>query len=338
MASHSPLFLFYEEPDPDRWVPGDHLPRRWIRRLIRGKPRPGGVMRWFLNLRSGLDEIHQAYRVNDYRGLRNHPKAPALVIGKPHVVAKIPKGHPIIYGPGIDDHPSKSALWNTTDIRRLVIPCHWFEKMYIRDLPCPIQTVVWPAGIETEIWKPPANPIKSSDILIYDKIRWQRGDYEPGLITPIARNLQAAGCTVHTLRYGFYREEDYHRLLKTVRAMVFLCEHETQGFAYQQALSSGVPVLAWDRGGYWQDPQLFPDRVKFGPVSSVPYWDPRCGERFTNLTEFESHWPNFWEKVQTGGYPCRDYVLENLTLAGQARAYVQIVSELSAEYSAPSSS
>ena len=35
--------------------------------------------------------------------------------------------------------------------------------------------------------------------------------------------------------------------------MVFLCEHENQDIAYQQALACGVPILAWDRGGYWQD-------------------------------------------------------------------------------------
>jgi glycosyltransferase involved in cell wall biosynthesis len=40
--------------------------------------------------------------------------------------------------------------------------------------------------------------------------------------------------------------------------MVFLCEHETQGFAYQQALSCGVPIIAWDRGGLLQDPKLLP--------------------------------------------------------------------------------
>ena len=43
--------------------------------------------------------------------------------------------------------------------------------------------------------------------------------------------------------------------------MIFLCEHETQGIAYQQALSRNVPILAWDRGGDWQDPTYYPERV-----------------------------------------------------------------------------
>lgn len=325
MNSSAPLFLFYEEPETDRWFPGDRHPRRWIRRIIRGQPRPGGVMRWFLNLRAGLDEIGQPYRVNDYRGLRRVPGSPALVIGKPHVIAKIPAGHPIIFGPGVDDHPCKATFWNTAEIRRLLIPCAWFERMYQRDLPRPIPTTVWPAGIDTECWRPPPGPPPGAEVLIYDKIRWRRDEYERSLLEPITTVVRAAGGTVRTIRYGFYREEEFHAALQQVRAMIFLCEHETQGFAYLQALSSGVPVLAWDRGGEWQDPQLYPDRVRFGPVTSVPYFDDRCGRRFQDFAEFSTVFPEFWRGVQHGTFAPRDYVLAHLTLAGQARAYCEIV-------------
>src|SRR5713226_10393407 len=100
--------------------------------------------------------------------------------------------------------------------------------------------------------------------------------------------------SVETLRYGAYREEEFHKLLARSRVMVFLCEHETQGIAYQQALSCNVPILAWDRRGYWQDPSYFPHRVKFQPVTSVPYWDGRCGTTFGSIEEFAAAWPDFW--------------------------------------------
>jgi glycosyltransferase involved in cell wall biosynthesis len=73
------------------------------------------------------------------------------------------------------------------------------------------------------------------------------------------------------MRYGYYREGDFLAVLSQCRTMIFLCEHETQGIAYQQALSCNVPILAWDRGGPWQDPAYFPDKVVFEPVTSVPY-------------------------------------------------------------------
>ena len=56
MPASRPLNLFYEEPDPDRWLPLDRYPRRLIRRIVRGPFQPGGTMRVYLNLRAGLDQ------------------------------------------------------------------------------------------------------------------------------------------------------------------------------------------------------------------------------------------------------------------------------------------
>ena len=48
------LNLFYQEPHADRWVKHDRYPRHIIRRLIRGKQRPGGVQMIALQLMAGL--------------------------------------------------------------------------------------------------------------------------------------------------------------------------------------------------------------------------------------------------------------------------------------------
>jgi hypothetical protein len=111
--------------------------------------------------------------------------------------------------------------------------------------------------------------------------------------------------------------------------MIFLVEHETQGFAYLQALACGVPILAWDRGGYWQDPAYYPHKVRFGPVTSVPYWDERCGMKFADYAEFEGRWSAFWPAVQGGSFKSRDYVLENLSLEKSAREYARAVLSIS---------
>lgn len=319
-----PLFLFYEEPDPDRWFPGDHVPRRFIRQLVRGRPQPGGVMRWFLNLQSGLDRLGVPYLLNDYAGLRRTPGAWAHVVGKPHVVKKIPAGHPIVYGPGIAAHPYEDDFWQTADVRLIVISCEWFKRMYDRDLPRPIPTAVWPAGVETDLWQPPATPPAPAEILLYDKIRWQRDRLEPELVRPIVAALEQQGRRVHHLRYGHYREGDYRDLLQKVSAMVFLCEHETQGFAYLQALASGVPIFAWDRGGFWQDPSMYPQRVKFAPVTAVPYFDARCGERFADLAGFEAGVASFLQRSDARAYRPREYVVEHFDLARRAQAYLDL--------------
>ena len=283
-------------------------------------------MRWFLNLRAGLDLIHVPYRLNDYKSLQRTPGAVAYVVGKPHVINKIPGGHPIVYGPGVAAHPLENEFWDRAEIELMLVSCDWFKIMYERDLPRAIPTQVWPAGVDTNLWRPPASAPRHR-VLVYDKIRWQRDDYEPMLIDPIVASLRHKGLDVVVLRYGNYREEDYQQVLQEVSSMVFLCEHETQGFAYLQALSCNVPILAWDRGGMWQDPSMYPDRVRFEPVTSVPYFNDKCGVRFSDFEEYTQVSDEFFSAVDRGQFCPREYILENFDLSDRAREYIRLTSQ-----------
>jgi hypothetical protein len=318
------LNLFYEEPDPDRWVPLDRYPRRVIRRIIRGKRRPGGQERVFLNLCAGLDLLRVPYRVNDYHYIRRHPEEIACIIGQPHVLDKIEWKNPIVLGPAVFSHPIErpNLFSEFPSIRRVLVPGEWMRQMCE---PCwGDKVVTWAVGIDTDKWIPTPHSEKDIDVVIYDKILWQRKTRAPQLLEPIRSALLERNLKTAELRYGYYREEDFRALLRRTRAMIFLCEHETQGIAYQQALSSEVPILAWDRGGFWEDPSFYPSRVKYQPVSSVPYWDERCGVKFPDISEFEVKLNEFLAHLAAGGYAPRDYILENLMLELCARRYIDI--------------
>jgi glycosyltransferase involved in cell wall biosynthesis len=235
-----------------------------------------------------------------------------------------------------------------------LVPGEWMRKMfepYYGDA-----VVAWPVGIDAEKWKPRGEMLKTetlkseihkskieirkaesrndsdwettdhktTDFLIYDKVRWEHQRFEVELIRPIRDELKKHGLSFCEIRYGFYEEEKFERQLHRCKAMIFLCEHETQGIAYQQALACGVPILAWDRGGYWQDPEFYPHKVKFHPVSSVPYWNEHCGMKIENFSQFISRLDEFWRKVQAGTFHPRDYVLENLTLEKCAKDYLRL--------------
>ena len=101
--------------------------------------------------------------------------------------------------------------------------------------------------------------------------------------------------------------------------MVFLCEHETQGMAYQEAMSSGLPILAWDPGT-WLDPNSARFSDQPIPACSVPFFDERCGERFKDESELEAAFTRFWQK--RAEYAPRAYVKDQLSFAGSARAYL----------------
>ena len=317
------LNIFYEEPDQDRWFYFDRYPRRVIRRLLRGSPRPGGQARVFLNLCAGLDRIGVQYRVNDYRHAERNPHELVCIVGQPWVLDKVKWKNPILFGAAVYSHPiDDPGLLQRLPVKKVLVPGPWMKRMcepYWGDA-----VDAWPVGIQTSEWQPSPADRKEIDVLIYDKVRWDHDWHETNLIEPIRIALKKQGRSFQEIRYGSYREEDFRAALAKCNAMIFLCEHETQGIAYQQALSCGVPIFAWDRGGHWRDPAYFPDRVLFEPVTSVPYWDDRCGRCFLDLADFEMKWDGFWGEANRGRFRPRDYILENLNLEKCARDYVQI--------------
>jgi hypothetical protein len=323
MTRRHPLNLFYEEPDPDRWLPFDRYPRRLIRRLVRGPLQPGGAMRVFLNLMAGLDRIGVPYRVNDYRHIRAHPDELACVIGKPHILDKIPLSTPILFGTSIYSHPYDNPdLLKQRPIRQVLVPSPWVRDMFVEVWPG--QVSVWPVGIDTERWAIGSGARRDIDVLIYDKIFWQRERLVRELLEPLRAELLRRGLGIEVLRYGSYREQELHDLSRRTRSMVYLSRHETQGIAAQQMMASGVPLFAWDEGGQWRDPKYVPHRVSFGPVSSVPYWDERCGEKFVGRADLHAKFDKFWRGVEAGSYAPRQMILDHLTLEKCACAYVAL--------------
>ena len=122
------------------------------------------------------------------------------------------------------------------------------------------------------------------------------------------------------LRYGKYTLGTYKGLLARSRAMLFLCEHETQGMANQEALASNVPVLAWDQG-FWLDPNRSKWEPNAIPASSVPYFSEACGERFSGLDDFAPALDRFLERLPT--YAPRAWVSSHLSPAKSAELYLR---------------
>jgi hypothetical protein len=327
MNDWATLNLFYQEPDPDRWFPFDRHPRRLIRRLIRGPTQPGGMERAFLNLVAGLDRLGARYRVNDFGHVAANPGELACVFGKPHVLDRMPSRTPILFGTSIYSHPSDDpSLPQRRAIRQVLVPSPWVQRMFSAVWPGLVST--WPCGIDTERWRPGPAAGKDIDVLIYDKIAWRRDHYERALLVPLVAELRRRGLRFVILRYGAYREHELLDLSRRSRAMVYLSRHETQGIAAQQVLSADVPLLAWDEGGFWQDPKYYPDHVKFEPVSSVPFWDERCGRKFTGEHDLLQSFDAFWSAVERQAFAPREMILEGFTLEKRAQVY----RELAARY------
>lgn len=320
-----PLNIFYKEPDPDRWLKYDRYLRRIIRRVVRGKSRIGSVEMIALNLLAGLEKLSIPYRYNDFKYIKNHPAEIACIIGKPQLLEEHKWANPIIYGAGIFSHPvaDPDLLSRHPNIRKILVPGPWVRDMFIQHFG-EHMVEAWPAGIDIDKWRT-NNAQKAVDVLVYSKFLWDKEANAQKLLQPILTHLDAEKLSYKIITYGSYKHTDLLDALNSCRTAIFLCEHESQGFAYQQILSSGVPIFAWDRQGPWLDPSFYPHKVVFTPASSVPYWDQRCGMKFKDLTDFYGKLQIFIQAASEGQFDPRSFVVDNLSLEKSANQYLKIV-------------
>jgi len=77
-------------------------------------------------------------------------------------------------------------------------------KLYYSDRVSP-----HPVSIDTDTWIITPIKKKDTDILLYDKVRWEHDRYEQDIINPIKLYLNQRALKVKTIRYRFYREEEF---------------------------------------------------------------------------------------------------------------------------------
>lgn len=305
------VIYYRTEPDRDRWIPGDRWIRPVVRRVVRGPPRPGGLGKVFINACLGLDRLGVPYRTNiPFADLKEDDRIAVLGRGR-YALQGYDRPNPVVAGIGLMTHPSEwPTLCEDYPVVRYLQHSEWTNAIYQRYYG--ERCAIWPVGIDTQAWVPAASG-KDLDVLLYDKVQWNRPAAVPALLQPVRAGLERRGLKFAELRYGGYDEPDFRSLLARSRAMIFLSESESQGIAYQECLASGVPVFAWDQG-WWLDPNRFRWGDPAVPATSVPYFDARCGARFRDIEAFEESFDAFFGKVLRSEYDPRAYILEHLTV------------------------
>lgn len=320
------ICIYYkQEPENDRYIKGDGLIIPILRNLIKGR-KTGGVEKVFINLCKSFTLSGIPYKVNkDFKQLKPDDKVIVLGSGK-HVLTKYNKDNKIIAGIGLMTHPSEwPTLCTDFPVVKYLQHSDWATQVY---KPYFGQTICdnWFAGIETDKWSP-LTIQKDIDILIYYKIRWNQEILDENLLKPIINSIETKGLNYQMIKYGFYNEDEYFNLLNRSKMMIFLCEHESQGFACCEAMSMNVPVLAWDQGFC-----LDPNRFKWGnpeiPATSVPFFDESCGLKFMNIDDFYNVFPLFIENVERKVYEPRNFVIMNLSLEKSGKRMLEILEDV----------
>jgi hypothetical protein len=314
------ILMFYKEVEADKFVPGDRYLKRVLRpiwEMFHHRQKKTGFRVSFDLMAEALTRAGYRVHVNAYGLARANPTHPVGVVGFPIILEDWRLPNPALLGPSLYDHPGlKPDLFDDPRFKTYLTLADWVDALYRAQYGD--RCTQWFAGIDLERWPDLSGRPKDIDFLIYDKVRWHHDALDKSLLAPIRAELARRGHRTHEVRYKFHDHALFKDLLARSRAMVFVCEHETQGLAYQEAMASGVPILAWD-AGVWADPlwRRFQDAAP--PASSVPFFSPACGDRFVDaaafpaaLDRFEAAWPT---------YDPRAYVRDNLSQARSAQIY-----------------
>lgn len=297
-----------------------HLMARTAYRGLRRRQPYTGFYTAFRNLRRALEQAGLDVHVNDFAHARRNPRQPIGISGHVEVYDHVSLPNPAVFGPGYVPPPETiDTVAKGTNIRIFTQPSEWPCLVLRPKLGDRVQPFFAP--IDLVEWPDLSSGSKTYDVVIYDKIRWDRDEMVPRLLQRLQRHLAARNLSHIVLRYGEHPLAQFRTALKAGRVLVFLCEHETQGLAYQEAMASGLPVFAWDEGRL-----VDPREVRTAPadlvVSSVPYFDERCGMTFRE-TGLEDRFDSFWEARNS--YAPRAFVAETLGPDRAARIYLDLL-------------
>jgi glycosyltransferase involved in cell wall biosynthesis len=307
--------VIYRE-ESDRWLKGDRYVRPAIRKLLgRKSGHSSGMQTVVRNFLMGLSQKGITYSYNrPFFALGNSKKVISFGLGI-NGVKGLNRSNPVIAAIGFPYPEELPHLCKEYNIKKYLQHSSWVlefvksSNVYDSEI-----FEVWPAGIDTFEWKPVGNAAKKPiDVLIYNKLYWDEGAGERELTEPIRNFLHDNNYSFSEIVYGKYSKEGYHDKLSQAKAMLFLSAHESQGLAYQECLSSGVPVIALDQG-YWLDPIRFKYNKPFVRATSVPFFDERCGVTFSNVSEFPQTFRLFFEDCLSGKFDPREFILENLSI------------------------
>ena len=146
---------------------------RAVWRRAKGKQVNTGFYVAFLALVDGLRQLGCEVRINDFAAARARPDHPIGLAGYPSVLDEVDLPNPVIFGPGDPGYPDTAGAWAAQPKVRFVIqPSPWFVDYY-RPF-CGDKMLCCPVGIDTAALPDLAGVPKSIDVLIYDKIRWDR--------------------------------------------------------------------------------------------------------------------------------------------------------------------
>ncbi len=230
----------------------------------------------------------------------------------------------VIAGPNISVLPTKhESILLDPQIDTIIVPSAWVKEAYIKDAAGTVKgnidvgqkIQVWPSGVKIPSKETSAQESEKNNILIFKK------DAPEDIFDYVIKTLKEKQCTYTVLRYGFFLQETYFKLLYRSRAMIYLQRVESQGIALQEAWALNVPTLIWNKGSFTYPGSTI---TVYGKVSS-PYLTEACGDTFSGIADFNEQFDSFIKNLPS--YSPNAHCSENLSDAASIDRYLKIIND-----------
>jgi hypothetical protein len=189
--------------------------------------------------------------------------------------------------------------------------CDWNLEIHNHFLPKPkVPYIVWPFGINTEIYRPIYERKDRKYVLVYFK---DRNSY---LLLIVTQYLEEHKIPYKLIIYGSYNQNDYDKALEDCKLGIWIGRHESQGYALQQALSMDIPLLVLDIKSMKEEIAkngispyvLYQENLE---ATAVPYWDSKCGERIYDLNKLGETF--YYMLDNLSHYSPREFIINNVS-------------------------
>lgn len=124
------------------------------------------------------------------------------------------------------------------------------------------------------------------------------------------------------LRYEHYSQNQFYASLENCSHGIIVGRPETQGIAYQEMMSSDLPLLLWDVNE-WYDYGLPSPYQKYPNPSLAHYFSNECGEKFYTKDQFNE----IFSKFMNTNYSPKNFVKKELSYEVSVKKLISIFEE-----------
>ncbi len=219
----------------------------------------------------------------------------------------------LIAGPNIVSYPEEANyIAASPEIDRYIQPSLW-AKLWFLEVGSNFRIAIWPAGVDSEYWKPNENQVagEKKNVLVYIKGAPRE------MAIAVENLLRKYGWQPLCIHYGSYTVVQYKDALLKSKIAVFLGGTESQGIALAEAWAMDVPTLVYNTR------KLFYRGRQFSMASFCPYLTDKTGIDWRELDELEGlikAMPYYLDVFSP-----REWVLNNMTDEVCAKKMLDIV-------------